>query len=203
MADETNPNIYESFDLNGDGELNDLKEDRQRYLLPFNQILTGDGMGVLANREFTGVTVVEKGEEGIRSSQEKFTAPESYTTVNGELKLSDIFAVKDGATISVGSVQAYISPVGEDSTVKPAACVISDGNWEDGILNIEGLGKAKITITDYWYCTPTTLSVNVEEAVIRYNAPNGVTSVDCDENGATLPAAVEVENKNFIGYIKK
>ncbi|MBR4873897.1 MAG: SipW-dependent-type signal peptide-containing protein, partial [Clostridia bacterium] len=46
VADESNPNIYEDFDLNGDGELNDLKEDRQRYYLPFGQVFNGLGYGV-------------------------------------------------------------------------------------------------------------------------------------------------------------
>jgi len=167
QPDETNPEIYEDFDLNGDGLLNDLKEDRHRYYIPFGQLLTGDGMGILAHYEFEGVTVKEKDQGGTLLSQEKFVVKDTFTAAPGEWKLSEIFRLKDGVSLNPGSVQAYISPVGSDSTVKPAACVISNGDWENGILTIQGNGAAKITITDYWYCTPTTVNVTLNS----YTAP--------------------------------
>ena len=128
-ADESNPNIYETFDLDGDGELNDLKEDRQCYYMPFAQVLNGLGYGVKPTYEIDGFTEVEN---GTVLSEEKFQAIwDAGNAIETETSLawSELFAAKDGANISEGTVHMFLSPVGEESTVKPAyVCVTDSGS---------------------------------------------------------------------------
>ena len=164
VADETNPNIYESFDLNGDGELNDLKEDRQRYYIPFGQLLTGDGMGVKAHHEFPGVTEVKDGTVKATEKFDALLAQNSNIEVDSAKKISELFEVKEGAKISESTIHVFVSPVGEESTVEATYACVSDGYMENAAVTFKGEGTAKITITDYYFCTPTVLYVTVGEA---------------------------------------
>jgi len=208
VADETNPEVYEDVDVDGDGvKENVLKEDRQRYCLPFNQLLTGDGMGILANYEFTdaegnSVEIVEADEEGIRASQEKFQKVESFETsitTGTELDITDIFAAKADANISAGTIHVYVSPVGEDSTVEPVAYVINRGFAEGHSIAFNGIGAAKITITDYWYCVPTVINISVNEE--KFTVIENVGKIEKEEGTTVgeLFAAVEgaeIDNDN-------
>lgn len=166
-ADESNPNIYESFDLNGDGELNDLKEDRQRYFIPFNQLLTGLDMGIKAHTEFEGIKFVEN---GTVASVKKFDST-SVTSikVKDTVALGDLFkSGVDASVISMPTVQVYVSPVGDDSTAS-ATYSQNVNDWKNSTLTFSGAGTAKIVITDYYYCTSTTMYVTVgDEASFYY-----------------------------------
>ena len=154
--DETNPEVYET--ING---VEMLKEDRQRYKIPFGQLLTGDGMGVKAHYEFPGV---EPSEDQIAQSSEKFTAKVAHgyniSANTTSVAIADLFT--PAADVVGATVNVYISPVGTGSTVKAAAVHASNGTFDSvPALPIEGTGKAKITITDYYYCIPTTLYVTI------------------------------------------
>ncbi len=176
VADETNPNIYEDFDLNGDGLLNDLKEDRQRYFIPFGQLLTGDGMGVKAHYEFPGVTEVKA---GTVKSEEKFNVifEDATITTETEMSVADLFAVKDNAKVSEPNIHIFVSPVGEDSTVEATYVCVTNGYMENAFVSFRGQGAAKITITDYYFCIPTILYVTVGEAqpVVKFAPVENIT----------------------------
>ncbi len=166
VADESNPNIYESFDLNGDGELNDLKEDRQCYFIPFNQLLTGLDMGIKAHTEFEGIT--EK-KDGTVKSVYKFTAINNMDIPeNGTVSIGDLFEASGNGIISSPTVQVYVSPVGYGSTVS-AMYSGNSADWEKGTLTFSGTGSAKVVITDYFYCTSTVLYVTVGGVTTAYN----------------------------------
>ena len=165
-ADESNPNIYESFDLNGDGELNDLKEDRQRYFIPFNQLLTGLDMGIKAHTEFEGIEFVEDGT--VKSVQKFNTRENNGIDKDAIVSIGDLFEASGNGTISSPTVQVYVSPIGYGSTV--SATYSGDAvDWQNGTLTFSGTGSAKVVITDHFYCTKTTLYVTVGGVVTAYD----------------------------------
>ena len=173
VEDETNPNIYETFDLNGDGELNDLKEDRQCYFMPFNQVFNGLGYGVKPTYEFEGITEVK---DGTVKAAEKFDAlleQNSYIAVGATKAISELFAPKDGINISEATVHVFVSPVGEESTVEATYACVTDGYMNNASVTFTGEGAAKITITDYYFCTPTVLYVTIgeqaQESVVKFD----------------------------------
>ena len=151
-----------------------LKENNQIVYLPFNQLFTGYGWGVKhipiyddgTPNPFAGVTVLDRVEA---NSVEKFAkadaAKESYTTETtvtiGELfkaaKIED-----EKLTIKGDKVHVFVSPVGEDSTAG-ATYVANTTDWTQGTLTFSGTGEATVTITDYYFCTPTTINVTVTD----------------------------------------
>lgn len=158
VADESNPNIYETFDLDSNGKLDDLKEDRQRYFIPFNQLLTGLDMGIKAHTSFDGITFVE---HGTTKSVQKFNATgKNVVPESGVVSIGELFEASGNGTISAPTVQVYVSPVGVGSNVR-ATYSGNVADWEKGTLTFSGCGAAKVVITDYYYCTATTLNIYV------------------------------------------
>lgn len=150
-----------------------LKENNQRIYLPFNQLFTGYGWGVkhipVYNGEdyaFNGITILDR---EVADSKVKFDkadiAKEAYqteTTVTiGELFKADKI---DDEKLSIKSeqVQVTVSPVGENSTAG-GIYTADTKDWTQGSLTFSGTGEATITITDYYFCTPTTITVNVTD----------------------------------------
>ncbi|MBR5239732.1 MAG: hypothetical protein IKW04_04045 [Clostridia bacterium] len=170
VADESNPNIYETKDINGDGELNDLKEDRQRYYMPFGQLFTGYGWGARAIynetdlKDYTGIEIDIK-DSGTVTSIEKFASKGvTEIEIGSTVKLGDLFdATVTDQNIVQYTLQAFVSPVGEESTVT-ATVSMNNANWRESTITFAGEGDAKITLNDYFYCVPTTIYVTVAEA---------------------------------------
>jgi len=188
VADETNPNIYETFDLNGDGELNDLKEDRQRYYIPFGQLFTGDGMGIKAHHEFPGVTEVK---DGTVRAQQKFQVKEGadLAFLPGEtVKLSDIVELTafGESKLTQAFLYAAASPVTEEDTVN-VTYYQDVADWTNNTITFseDSFGLVKLVLTDYFYCEPTVVYVAVgEDAVpaVKFDDILGVTLAQKEEN---------------------
>ena len=164
VADESNPNIYEDFDLNGDGELNDLKEDRQCYFMPFNQVFNGLGYGVKPTYSYPGFTEVPN---GTVKAESKFEATGNVTTYKAgqTIKLSDLVnLIIDETKLSKATLYAMISPAvaDENNTNISATYSLNSANWADNTITIpeDWTGAIKIVITDYFYCTPTVIVLN-------------------------------------------
>ncbi len=161
---------YEDFDLDGDGNLDDYKEDRHHYYLPFNQVMTGYGWGVehipvdKNNCDLKGVEILDRDvADSVVKFEEAATAADSYTT-GATVTVGELFneVENSGVKIDVDNVQVTVSPVGTDSTAS-ATYVANTDDWTHGTLTFDGTGAATITITDYYYCTPTTITVNITE----------------------------------------
>ena len=165
---------YESKDINGDGvvDSNMLLEDKQAVHIPFYQIFGGYGWGVngydidtLPNLD---INADQKGVEDndIEDSSEKFatanTAKDTYTT-GTTVSIGDLFTANSNATtaIDVDNVQVTVSPV--NGSTAGGTYIANTTDWTQGRLTFSGLGQATITITDYYYCTPTTITVTVAE----------------------------------------
>lgn len=151
---------YETTDVDGDGVVDSdlLKEDRQRYFIPFNQLLTGLDMGIKAHTEFDGITFVEN---GTTKSVQKFNVTEkNLIPENGTVTVGSLFTASGEGTIAPATVQVYVSPVGDNSTVS-ATYSGNVADWEQGTLTFSGRGAANVVINDYYYCTSTTLPIYV------------------------------------------
>lgn len=152
-----------------------LKEDNQIIYLPFNQLFTGYGWGVkhipVYNGEdyaFEGITILDR---EVAGSAVKFnkadTAKDSYST-ESTVTIGELFtaATIDDTKLSIKkeNVQVTVSPVGNDSTAG-GKYTANTSDWTQGTLTFSGTGEATITITDYYFCTPTTINVTVTEKV--------------------------------------
>ena len=87
-----------------------------------------------------------------------------YTVTIGELFKAA--AIEDEKlSIKGDKVQVTVSPADpkvETNTVSGVYTANAD-DWTKGTLTFSGTGEANITITDYYFCTPTTITVTVEE----------------------------------------
>ena len=171
-ADESNDySPYESFDLNGDGKLNDLKEDRTCYFMPFNQLFNGNGYGVKAHYTFDGMTEVV---DGPVESGTKFESLGTVTTYRpGQtITLGQLVEyIVDDSKLSKTSIFAAVSPATESDTVS-ATYSLDLSDWKNSTITFaeDSTGSAKIVITDYFYCTPTVIYLNPEQAAEKFTA---------------------------------
>ena len=158
-----------SIDEDGDGSV-DLKEDKQIVYLPFNQLFTGYGWGVkhVPLGEFDGVTILDR----LPSSDVKFEDILNKTLAqnkenlviaeNTTLTAGQIFQAAAGVTdIKGDKVQIFVSPADETSTVEAVSFTSTAADWTTGTLQFKGRGKATVTITDNYFCDPTTITVTV------------------------------------------
>lgn len=189
---------YESKDINGDGvvDSNMPLEDKQAVHIPFYQIFGGYGWGVngydidtLPNLD---INADQKGVEDndIEDSSEKFatanTAKDTYTT-GTTVSIGDLFTANSNATtaIDVDNVQVTVSPV--NGSTAGGTYTANTTDWTQGRLTFSGLGQATITITDYYYCTPTTITVTVAEpASVDKFAPNDNLAFAHTTEGGTV-----------------
>jgi len=181
---DANGNLYEhkhedsgyeeDIDEDGDGKV-DLKEDKQCVYLPFNQLFQGNGWGVknipVYNGEdyaFEGITILDR---DVADSVEKFelqtdiSAGEQFDT-GITVTIGDLFAAKDNADVAIDTdnVQVFVTPADDNSTVS-AVYTPNTTDWTQGTVTFSGHGAAEIIISDYYYCIPTSLIVNIQPTV--------------------------------------
>ena len=140
-----------------------LKEDKQHIYLEFNNLVTGYGWGVTTKGvgDLTGVDILDKTMDG--SSVVKFKGEVTELANNKKYKLGDIFTFVDKGVELVPEALA-VSVNNQDENNPVSATIVYDRtNWENGTLTLTGTGKVQITIQDYYFCTPTTITVDVTE----------------------------------------
>ena len=149
------------IDENGDGKA-DLKEDKQHIYLEFNNLVTGYGWGVTTKGvgDLAGVTILDR---EVGNSVEKFEGKVTELTNGREYKLGDIFNfVNNGVDLVPGALAVGITNLDENNPVS-ATIVYDRTNWENSTITFTGTGKITITIQDYYFCTPTTIEVDITE----------------------------------------
>ncbi len=187
-----------------------LKEDKQIVYLPFNQLFQGDGWGVKHipiyddGTGFDGITILGRESNSVRKFEQN--ADFNNITDGDVVYVGAIFTAIENILhpIDNDNVQVTVSPVGEDSTA--AAEYDADTNdWKNGTLAFTGTGEATITITDYYFCTPTTINVTVAE---RTAAEKFLTKFTNDylyrvgnENEISLGSLFETVNDEKIGAV--
>ena len=167
-ADATNKDVYET--INGETV---LKENNQRIYLPFNQLFTGYGWGVKhipvyngKDYAFEGITILDR---EVANSVEKFGIaqplakyPSGYT-----VNIEELFKAIENADVNIATdkVQVFVSPADENSSAGGTYRANST-DWTKGTLTFTGSGAAKITITDYYFCTETSIDVTIVEGLL-------------------------------------
>ena len=137
-------------------------ENNKAIFLPFNNLVTGYGWGVTTKvvGELDGVTILDRTEG---NSVEKFEGKVNELVNNTTIKLGDIFNfVDNGVKLVPGALTVTVTNVDEKNPVS-ATIGYDRTNWENTTITFSGVGAVKITIQDYYFCTPTTIDVNITE----------------------------------------
>ena len=159
---------FEDFDLDGNGNLDDYKEDNAHIYLPFAQLFTGYGWGVTSKglSDYEGIETMDITSTDQRESVEKFEAKfENNTLVIGDgctVTIGNLFEALDGISINNSGVFVSVESAENGKTIVGKFEANAD-DWRNSTLTFNGTGLAKLTIQDYDYCTPTTLIVTVKE----------------------------------------
>ena len=158
VADSDNPNPTETVN----GVAGVLKEDKQLIYREFNQLFTGYGWGVTSKGigDLAGITILDR-EEG--NSVVKFEGKVNALTTNRVYTLDEIFdyLADCGVKVIDGSVNVTITNLDDNGNV--IANFVRGNAWNEGTISFENTGNIEITIQDYYFCTATTITVNVSE----------------------------------------
>ena len=139
-----------------------LKEDKQHIYLEFNNLVTGYGWGVTTKvvGELEGVTILDR---EVADSVEKFEGKVNELSNSQVYKLGDIFTfVDNGVKLVPDALTVTVTNKAENNPVS-AVIVYDRENWENGTITLTGTGEITITIQDYYFCTPTTITVTVTD----------------------------------------
>ncbi len=165
VADSDNPTPTEM--VNG---VETLKEDKQLIYREFNQLFTGYGWGVtsVGLTDYENVNIKDKladidiGLGGAEGSSEKFEyTGESTLEIGKEYKLSELFAATGlGEAIKDSNVVVTVSPSSANTKVD-SLYSMNTTDWTQGTIKINTPDDVTITITDYYYCKSTSVTVTV------------------------------------------
>ena len=146
-----------------------LKEDKQLVYREFNNLVTGYGWGVTSKgvEDMDGVEILDR-EDG--SSVVKFEGKVTELYNNTVIKLSDIFAFVDNDVALVPDALTVAVTNLDESNPVSAEFKRDEDNWENGTILFTGKGTVELTIQDYYFCTPTTITVEIKgkEAVQKF-----------------------------------
>jgi len=198
--DETNPEVYET--ING---VKMLKEDRQCYFMPFNQVMNGLGYGVKAHYDFEEHKTIDikLATNSAVKAEEKFDSLDTVTTYRpGQtITLGQLVSSKvDETKLSKASIYASVSPVTETG-IASATYSLDMSDWTKSTLQFatDCADSVKIVITDYFYCKPLTITLDLEQA-----APKFIANEILEKNAytqITLGTLFGVEDGKTIGNV--
>ena len=154
-------------------------EDNQCVYLPFNNLVTGYGWGVTSKgvEDMEGVTILDRVEG---TSVEKFEGKVTTLTNNRVYTFDEIFTLLNtGVELVPGALTVTVTKLDENGTVSETIEYDRD-NWANGTIAFTGTGTVKITIQDYYFCTPTEIEVTVTE---RQQAEKFVSKIPVGNNG--------------------
>ncbi|MBP3605864.1 MAG: hypothetical protein J6J66_04625 [Clostridia bacterium] len=192
VADADNPNPTETVN----GVAGVLKEDKQLVYREFNNLVTGYGWGVTSKGvgEMDGVTILDRIEG---NSVEKFTGKVNELDNNKEYTLGDIFNfVDNGVEVVPDALTVSISNLNENNPVS-ATIKYDRDNWANSTITFAGTGDITITIQDYYFCTPTTITVNVKER----EAVEKFTAKDVNKDAYTSITLGDLFEKNGVDIV--
>ena len=152
-TDASGNKVTSDAHTHNDGEAHNLE-------IVFNQ-LYGGGQGCYGGNAHleNGVTVINAADP-VTKFEAKVDS--SYTIEPGTtLTLGQLFQAATGAEIQSAYVYAYVSPANEEQTVRGSYSVVKTGDWTQNTLKFTGEGVATVTISDYYYCEPTTITITV------------------------------------------
>ena len=160
------------IDENGDG-IADLKEDKQHIYLEFNNLVTGYGWGVttvaLTNLENVNIQDTFGITGGnVEESVEKFESTGKTEVETGStITIDKLFQEITGNTVDINdkNIVVTVTPVDNNASANAIYTNVNpeDENkvWTTNTLEFSGIGALNISITDYYFCKSTTVTVNV------------------------------------------
>ncbi len=160
------------IDENGDGNP-DLREDKHHIYLEFNNLVTGYGWGVTSKGvdDMDGVTILDRAvADSVVKFESKFTGDFLYRVGNkNAVSIGSLFDAKADLpealkNITSSSVWVTVEPVNEDMVVSGEYTKSTTNNWKDATIKFSGTGVVKVTIQDYNFCEPTTITLEVIDA---------------------------------------
>ena len=192
------------FDENGNAtgctHVHSDVEDNRAIFLPFYQLFTGYSWGVssIGLKEYSGIVTnlgITEGDN--ESSVEKFEGKVDTLTDYTTYKFSVLFDYLEecGVKLVPSALNVSITNLSENNPV--SATVVYGSNWEDGTITLTGSGRITITIQDYYFCTPTTITVDVESHEHVYGNDCDTTCNVCEgiRDITHTPADAVIENK--------
>lgn len=144
-------------------------ENNKAIYLPFHQLFTGYGWGVnsIGLEKYSGiVTNLDITEGDQQESVVKFEEVGLTEIPNGTaISVGDLFSAITNNTVAIkpGSLMVSVEALDENGNIS-AVFNRDDNDWENSTITISGTGSASITIQDYYFCTPTSVTVTVVEA---------------------------------------
>ena len=141
-----------------------LKEDKQHIYLEFNNLVTGYGWGVTSRGfdNLDGVTNLDISQGDHEASVEKFVGKQvnlSGIKAGDSISVGTLFKAIDGAEIINDTVMVSVTDLTKTGIT---ADFVPGATWDAGTLTFNGTnGIVKITIQDYYFCTPTSITVTV------------------------------------------
>jgi len=186
---------YETTDVDGDGNVDSglLKEDRQHYHLPFDQLFTGYGWGSTAHRTYPGITVDDSyAHDAVLKFEQNKTETEDISFRGDTVLLKtgvaytvgDLFKAIEGKVIQKESVQVMLSA---DNSYLKLSYAANTTDWTKGTVTFTTSGTGYLAINDYCYCKSTTIRIAVDDPNAKDHEPHctcGDTGVgeNCDTN---------------------
>ncbi|MBO5452809.1 MAG: hypothetical protein J6A69_02460, partial [Clostridia bacterium] len=116
---------------------------------------------------FDGITILDR---EVADSVTKFTsiAGDKYAA-DTTYTVGELFEAVDGlaeaVAIDTDNVQVFVTPADDGISTVEGIYTADTTDWTKGTIEFTGEGNATITITDYYFCTPTTIEVNIVEPV--------------------------------------
>ena len=179
VADTDNPNPTETV-----GGVETLKEDKQLVYREFNQLFTGYGWGVTSKglADFEGTIILDNVYEGepVTKFESKFTGDFLYrvgNAVDSTVSVGTLFQAIDSSKYPIANsgVHVKVEAVYENQNVG-GTFKANATDWTKGTIQFYGTGIVKVTIQDYIYCTPTTIILEVVDALNATGATNATSN---------------------------
>lgn len=178
------------------------EENYQAVYLPFHQLFTGYSWGVssIGLEELEGIENITV-KIGPEKSEKKFGLKEINEVINNKkYKVSDFFTALTESSIVDSGVVVTITKVDEEGTVG-GTYTANKENWEEGTIEFNIIGDVKITIQDYNFCIPTTITVNVTERLEEPKFETNFTGEFLYRVGNENTVALETLFKSLAGEI--
>ena len=158
-----------------------LVEDKQAVYIPYRQLFGGYGWGVdgvdLGEYENIEISDITNAQEKFDS---KFTDNFTYRVGNGNaIAIGSLFVARDKVTINNSGVYVTIDKVNENSAVS-GIFTADTTDWTKGTIQFSGTGVVEVTIQDYDFCKPTTITLEVVDAV------NATVATNATKNNVVL-----------------
>jgi len=202
--------VADGTDFNKDGvtDKGDWKEDRFLYLMPFNQLISGNsGYATYKLESFPGVTDSTT-KESVKKFVHNFADDNSkgYYKNDEPVRLGELFKLAEGiqeSNIYTANVSVFVSPVNAEENKNYSYKFEGDINhWYLGTLTIkDAVGPVKVTITDYYYCENTEIVLQpMTEELYMYRQMTDLEAIRADSQRTDPWKYAIVAEKDGIHY---